>query len=146
VAGQHYFDLLKWCAERTASVGFTVSDEAALSGPAKDVVHAADKRGAVKREVTDWPGTGLQGGTATMYLLPSGANLDLVLAGASELFAWQEPDLPEDLFFLRDDNVPLLTVTAHEEHAYMTLENDELVQLQKDLPWISPMLERFEST
>jgi hypothetical protein len=123
-------------------VGFTVSDEESLSDPAKILVKAASEQGAINRKVAEWPGTALQGGTTTMYLLPAGASLNLIVSAASELFAWQEPDLPEDLFYLRDDNMPLFTSTAHEEHAYLTLEDDEHGQLEKDLPWISALLER----
>jgi len=141
VHGQRYFDLIKWCVSHSAQVGFTVSPKAKLSNRSKALIHACEDRGAIKREVTAWPGTVLQSGTAIMYLTTGLENMDTILAAASNLFAWQDPDLPEDLFFLRDDDSALLTTTTHEDHAHLTLDDDELDQIKADLPWITQILQ-----
>ena len=75
-----------------------------------------------------------------MYTLPCSGNIDIVLPAASNLFAWQEPELPEDLFFLREDGSALLTTTAHEEHAHLTLDSAELDEAQNTVPWLAAML------
>jgi hypothetical protein len=122
-------------------VGFVVSDGESLSDQGKALIRGAEARHAAKRAVTEWPGTAISGtGTVTMYLMPAESNLDLILSAAPNLYGWVNYDLPEDPFFLRDDNSALLTTTAHEEHAHLTLTSAELEQLQTELPWIRPML------
>jgi hypothetical protein len=76
-----------------------------------------------------------------MYSLASQPNVDLVLSASTHLFAWQAPDLPEDLFFLLRDGSPLLTTTAHEDHAHLSLDAAQLKDLLRDLPWMAEATE-----
>jgi hypothetical protein len=111
-AGASYFDLLRWVADRSAHVGFVVSPDRELSTRARTLLRAFEARGADRREVTEWPGTTLRSGRALRYILPAIPNMDIVLGAAADLFSWQEPDLPEDLFFLRENGDPILSSIA----------------------------------
>jgi hypothetical protein len=75
-----------------------------------------------------------------MYLMQASVTAEIILPAASNLFAWQEPDLAEDLFFLREDESAILSVTAHEEHAVLSLDPRELEELKRELSWLPPML------
>jgi len=140
MTGEQYVQLLKWCARHSAYVGFIVFAKSDLSSRGRVLLNAAEGRLAVKRDVTHWPGTNLDSASATMYLMPASVTAEIVLPAASNLFAWQEPDLPEDLFFLREDESPILSVTAHEEHAVLSLESREFDELKRELSWLPEML------
>jgi hypothetical protein len=75
-----------------------------------------------------------------MYTMPALTSIDTILAATSDLFSWQEPDLPEDLFFLRDDSSPILTVIAHEGDAYLSVETHELESIKHEPPQVPPHL------
>jgi hypothetical protein len=128
-------------------VGFIVSDQESLSDRGKALIRGAEARHVAKRAVTEWHGTVISAiGTVTMYLMPAESNLDLILSAAPNLYAWVTYDLPEDPFFLRDDNFALLTTTAHEEHAHLTLSSAELEELLGELPWIRPLLRPMDDS
>lgn len=145
LAGQAYFDLLRWCSRTAVTVGFTVSVGRELSSRARTIIRACEERGAQASEVTEWPGTVLQTGRALMYTMPAQTTIEAILAATSDLFSWQEPDLPEDLFFLRDDSSPLLTVIAHEEDAYLSIGTDELESLKHEVPQVLRHLSAAEN-
>lgn len=88
-----------------------------------------------RRMVSEWPGTQLIGHEAELrqyFVTPS---LVAALAGAVDrLYAWQEPDFPEDLCLYRDDGSPWLATIAHESDAYLTLHDDELDEVLKKVP------------
>jgi hypothetical protein len=50
------------------------------------------------------------------------------------LFDWQCPRLPEDLCFLRPDGFPWLASIAHEQDAYLVLNDEELTKLTSRVP------------
>ena len=140
LSGEQYVQLIKWCARHSAYVGFIVFPKSDLSNRAQILLNAAEGRHATKRDVTHWPGTNLDSALATMYLMPASVTAEIILPAASNLFAWQEPDLAEDLFFLREDESPILSVTAHEEHAELSLDSREFDELKRELSWLPKML------
>lgn len=85
----------------------------------------------IKCSVTQWPGTVLLEGTATLYLgkitqpwlqLTSGLCLD----------SFRQPELPEDLCLLKD-GVPWLITTTHENFAELIVPSDEIYEVFKQL-------------
>jgi hypothetical protein len=140
LSGEQYVQLISWCASHSAYVGFIVFPKSDLSNRARVLLNAAEGRHAVKREVTHWPGTNLDSASATMYLMPASVTAEIILPAGANLFAWQPPDLPEDLFFLREDESPVLSVTAHEEHAVLSLNAREFDEIKRDLSWLPEML------
>src|SRR5438445_9643198 len=53
---------------------------------------------------------------------------------ASGLYAWHAPDYPDDLSFYRSDRTPLLSSTAHEKEARLTLTSDEHADVVATIP------------
>jgi hypothetical protein len=93
----------------------------------------------VKQEVvTEWPGTKLTLGTATVFRYQLTSDLiDYLKNEANRLFEWQQPERLEDPCFLRQDGTTLLTTIAHENDAYFELTEEEHKNLLQLLPLIT---------
>ncbi len=75
---------------------------------------------------TDWPGTQLttsQERVTTFELNP--VTLELLQQKSNSIFSWILPDLPEDLFLLREDGTPWMGSVAHEGYIFFELTEDE---------------------
>jgi len=92
----------------------------------------------------EWPGTSLLGGSGVfMYRLrPQKAGLAACLRYTNSLFQWLAPEFPEDIHFVRDDIVVLMTV-AHEREAQIELRDDiPIIQSMLAKKLIQPVIER----
>jgi hypothetical protein len=59
---------------------------------------------------------------------------------ANALYEWQQPDRPEDLAFLRDDDTPWLFSIAHEDEAFLVVTERELESTRARLPRLGPLI------
>lgn len=87
-----------------------------------------------------WPGTKLIGADNTAHVHCIALNqstLDLLERATDRLYAWQHPELPEDLCLLRADASPWLTTIAHEHDAYLTLCRTEATYVAQHVPDLS---------
>lgn len=66
--------------------------------------------------------------------------VSVMLDASERLFAWQEPDLPNDLFFTIGDS-PFLISLASDREAYFSLTPAQRDLLVQELPWLR--LRRF---
>jgi hypothetical protein len=86
-------------------------------------------------EVSEWPGTELLGHTATVYKFKATAETLAFLAQrVDRLYAWCQPDLPEDLCLLRADGSPWLATIAHEADGFLMLSEAEREDLITRVP------------
>jgi hypothetical protein len=77
-------------------------------------------------ERTEWPGTKLLDGTATVYWYDLTTHFQaLFVASAGNLASWMHPDLPEDPAFYREDGSLLFGSVSHEGDAFLELKDDE---------------------
>jgi hypothetical protein len=92
-------------------------------------------------ETPNWPGTTLLDGTATVrrYRLEPSV-VDIVSNAVESLYAWQQPERPEDLCLLRADGDPWLVTVAHEGDAYVVVEADELDVVRREAPELAAIL------
>jgi len=81
--------------------------------------------------VREWPGTVLSGNrSATLHEYRCTGDLANLLSSlANGLYDWVEPQLPEDLGFLRLDGSTWLASIAHERDAFFELSRHELESL-----------------
>lgn len=94
-------------------------------------------------EAGEWPGTKLPRGTAQVFHFRLNRHSAEILKGsASHLFEWLQPNLPEDLSFLRDDGSAWLTTISHEKQAYFKLSPEEARAIRRTLPELE-VQERF---
>ena len=91
---------------------------------------------------TEWPGTMLLGGeTARVdeYAL-TWESSEVIADAADRLYAWIQPELPEDLSLLRDNGRPWLVTIAHEQEAFLSLTAEEYSALREQSPGLVRML------
>jgi hypothetical protein len=93
-----------------------------------------------RREASEWPGTVLLEGTATVLSFRYDEAFAEVLGrAASSLYEWQQPDLPEDLALLRGRQ-PWLVSVAHERDGYRVVEPGQLTALAREMPLVQSLL------
>jgi len=141
--GQLLQRLLAYAATQSNRVGVVVCEqlprEASLEAALREL-----EPFLMHDEVTrEWPGTQLLGHDARVFHYRVEAALIEVLSELSDsLYAWRQPELPEDPFLLRPDGSALLTTISHEEDAYLELSRDELSALGAADPQIAAILRR----
>lgn len=80
----------------------------------------------------EWPGTRLlQDGRARVLRYALNVDVGAILKDVSSgLYAWLQPELPEDFCVLREDGSAWLTTISHEKDAYLTPTDSEFKELQ----------------
>ena len=131
--GDTYINLIRHCVTECDSFIFVTRDPGLLKYRSKTIDMFADY--LLKQEITsNWPGTVLIGGKATVHTHTlNEKTAELLITVASSLYDWQEPNLPEDLCFLKKSS-PWLVTTSHEKDGYFDLTENEKDNLQKNVP------------
>lgn len=82
--------------------------------------------------VKEWPGTILIDQFATLYKYDLNLESKTILLNLGiGIFDWIQPKYPEDLSLLYSDGLPCLTNIAHENDAWISLNQDESVRAKK---------------
>jgi hypothetical protein len=88
-----------------------------------------------RSEATEWPGTRLISGTATVFSYGVSDFLCKALQeSADALYDWQQPELPEDLCFTRADGTAVLTTVSHECDAFLDIDAATAALLRRAIP------------
>jgi hypothetical protein len=86
-------------------------------------------------ESSEWPGTQLLGGTATVYQYHLSEKAVVLLGEMAQgLFSWVQPYLPEDLCLLRANGEPWIVSISHESDGYLKLSASEKEALTQKVP------------
>jgi len=98
-------------------------------------------------DVGEWPGSQIYGDLkATRFLYTLGPEvLDILVATTSDLFAWVNPMLPEDLHLLRADLSPVLGSIAQEDGAWVELDDAERAEWTRIVPPAAAAAVRFDA-
>lgn len=84
-------------------------------------------------EASEWPGTTLLNSVAKIHEYEfCNEALEVITEATHSLYGWKQPDLPEDIAFLRADGSTVLATIAHEKDAFMELSDEEYRQLTQD--------------
>lgn len=134
-----YRSLLQSAASFATVIGLIVrSDKVVLTPRAVGLLRALEPYLIRSERVAEWPGTRLMGGRTSLRhryrLTPE--SLAAVLAAADDMFAWVNPELPEDLHLLRTDGTTVLGSIAQEDAVWLELAEDELTELLTNAPAI----------
>lgn len=79
------------------------------------------------RVVSEWPGTILLNGTAILRVYSSSPEMIAPIVEASTSPShWIQPELPEDIAYVRASKAPLLSTVAHENDMVLNLTEREL--------------------
>jgi len=87
-----------------------------------------DDRFGTPTHVKEWPGTRLIGSnTATLHTFRLSLDVQRMLrTRARSILDWSNPELPDDLHFLREDGTLIFGSIAHENYAWVVLNGTEL--------------------
>lgn len=136
-SGAVYESILDTAAHFSALIGLIVqSGRTKLQPTAHTVFHALEPFLVRDEEVASWPGSQLYGGYTSrrlLYTLHPEA-LNVLLTTTTDLFAWVNPALPEDLHFLRADLSTVLGSTAQHDDAWLELDELERVEWARIAP------------
>ena len=114
IAGDRYAALVDFLSPRARFVLLVMCDGDGR-GRVGRIVDAFAAAGAKAERRSEWPGTRLVGGTATVLTAPSNAGTATFLKASSDsLFGWCAPDRPTDLCFVDARGVAMLETVAHE--------------------------------
>lgn len=139
--GEAYRALLRFGAQRCGSFELVLRDELDLSPEGSDLLESLTRFERQRRRLSEWPGTRLLDGLATVVEFDlTSESLGFLLAAAGGLYSWTQPELPEDLCLLRTDGTPWLATIAHERDGYFEFSDEELSDLLTTLPELAPFL------
>ena len=130
-----YHRLIDLALERCPLALLVLRPELELTEVGQVVLGSLDPYVEERVKSTRWPGTDIFGTQADVFYFRLEAGSAKVLREATDhLFGWCQPDLPEDLCFLREDRRPWLVTIAHERDGYLVLSEWERMQLVHVLP------------
>jgi hypothetical protein len=112
------------------------------SSEANELMTKLEPHLILNQDVSSWPGTQLASGFVyqrNLYRV-NGESIAALLDVADGLFDFVGPALLEDLHFLRADGSVLLGTLAQEGVAWMELNEDELILLNRTAPGLSDLL------
>ncbi|MEJ8553067.1 hypothetical protein [Tepidibacter sp. Z1-5] len=81
-----------------------------------------------KKKGYEWPGTQRfeDGDPVTIYHYSLNEHsINILLQSADSLYSWVQPNLPEDLCFIKEDGSVWVYTSSHEEMSWVEDESDE---------------------
>lgn len=133
--------LIHAIAQHSSIVVMVVRDDLGLSETGRSLLARLRPYLEEENRGSSWPGTALLNEEATISRFSlSGEVVDELIAAANGLYAWQQPMLPEDLAFLRDDATPILASICHEQDAYLDVSEEEYQSLTASVPGLREIL------
>lgn len=130
-----YHGLIDFALERCPLALLVLRPALELTEAGQEILASLDPYIVERTKSTCWPGTEIFGAQADVFYFRLEAGSAQVLREATDhLFGWRQPDLPEDLCFLREDRTPWLVTIAHERDGYFVLNEWERRQLVHALP------------
>lgn len=149
--GDLYRELLDFAVGECRTALLVVRKSPPLAPQGRELLNRLKPFLASKEESKVWPGTELSPGadpqfvalveTASVYRYdyePECA--EFFKQTTDRLYAWLQPELPEDLCLLRDDGSEWLVTIAHEHDCYLCLSCEEHARLVNAIPQIGPRL------
>jgi hypothetical protein len=133
-----YRCLLQEAVNQASTAYLLVRGSLDLSTNARDCLERLEPYLISDDVVSEWPGTTLFGDRARMLMYKTSTPLLRILESRADgLYEWTQPNLPEDLGFLRTDGSVWLASTAHEADAWLEPEPEELERLLTGCPEIA---------
>jgi hypothetical protein len=141
--GLVYERLLRVLVPVAETAQVVVRDDWAQSPGVVEGLRRLQRWQLAERRCSQWPGTELTSGEATVISLRFDESCAAELGRAVQgLLDWLHPDAPEDLSLLRGDGSEVLATIAHERDAYMELKAHELAGVTAGFP---ELWEHFEA-
>jgi len=133
--GDLYKALLDYCNAHASVVLLVLREVDWIETSAHTFLEQFQSTLISQEQATDWPGTRLTAGTATVFRYHITSDLiNHLKTDVEGLYEWQQPERLEDLCFLREDGTTLLATITHENDAYLELSSEEYIDLLRLLP------------
>jgi hypothetical protein len=130
-SGDVYRGLIEISLEFCSSLLLVVRSSIRLESHAHAVLSRLEPFLLHQGEESEWPGTQLLDHFATVYQFKlDDQTAGIMVSAADSLYAWRQPELPEDPCFMSHDGEAWLTTISHERDAYLMLKPDEASHLQ----------------
>ena len=127
--------LLLAAGDRAARVVLVIRDDADLNEGGRNLLASMEADLLQRDRGASWPGTTLLKEKATILnFVATEAVVKTLATSGVGLYAWQQPELPEDPGFVRSDGSPILATIAHENDAYLEVDDEELAHLIERVP------------
>ena len=142
--GGDFKNLLEAAKKYASFFGFVIQDELGIDNNCQSVIEELGAYKIKESLESSWPGTKLSGSKkARVFCFKYDSDSLIVLLKVSNSFhEWVQPNLPEDLFFLRKDKSVWFVNISHEKDSYFNLGENELESLLIDLPHLEKMIEK----
>jgi hypothetical protein len=146
LSGDLYRKAIDAIAERCVSALLVKQPSMTLHGHGKMVLQQLEPFLQSREEVSEWPGTKLTSGTATVMRYRLAPECVRILKTTVEsIYEWAQPDMPEDLCFLRVGGDPYFGSITHERDCFFVLSDVEYFDLIKRVPELASFLKRDET-
>lgn len=130
--GETLRNLISIAAERCNTFLFVLEDMA-LSERGTEVVARLEPMLLSREETNEYPAGTLPWDTVTAYTYRvTPESVAIVCEATDRLFSWLQPDLPNDLCFLRNGR-PWMTTMASDRELLLTLDEAEYRELRSRL-------------
>jgi hypothetical protein len=130
-----YHGLIDFALECCPLALLVLRPELELAEAGQEVLGSLDPYVEERVKSTRWPGTEIFGAQADVFYFRLEAGSAKVLREATDhLFGWRQPDLPEDLCFLREGRTPWLVTISHERDGYFVFNEVEVREIVQALP------------
>jgi hypothetical protein len=145
--GEIYRRLIDFAISCHSIALLVVQPEMSLSARGQELLSALQPFQLEAARSSSWPGTELLDSEAVVYyfrLLPESGKV--LQDAVPSLYAWLQPEIPEDLCFLSEDREPWLVTISHERDGYLCLDEGERQRLVRALPdlRLAPLREEVE--
>lgn len=128
--GELLSQLFNFLGGRTTTILMVLRNDLDLDPGGQQLLAMLEPFLLERKRSSSWPGTTLLNDQATVLRFGINDSVLEALRNASDgLFGWQQPKLPEDLAFVRDDGTEMLGSICHEHDAYLDLSREEYQEL-----------------
>jgi hypothetical protein len=133
--GNIYKALIDYCSIHARCVLLVIRDADWIEPSINSFMEKFQVALISREQATEWPGTKLLSGTATVFRYNITPDMVKYLKTEVDgLYEWKQPKQLEDISFIRHDASTLLATIAHENDAYMELTSQEYSELLQLIP------------
>lgn len=125
---QQYSSLLNHSLKKCTEFILVVVPEIKLNKSGERVLDRLKPYFKKEIKAYEWPSTKRceEGEPATIYhYYLNEESMNILLESANNLYSWVQPNLPEDLCFIKQDGTPWLCSVGHEKMSWFEDEADE---------------------
>lgn len=135
ISNEHYGKVVTAVSEKSSQFGLVTDDGIRpRTFDIPDIEDMLDEFFIRETRSRKWPGTISADPVTVTYYSTSADSIRVLTNVAASFWAWDRPNMPADLHFLRADGSLLLGSTPCERHVWLDVSEDELAHFRSHLP------------